>query len=136
MNDTIQTFDVPAILRNRPHLDLAESAADTEAGEAFRILAPFGTGGLVVGGFTGQTPWEIHPETDELLYALEGEAEVTILTDSGTQHGILHQGQACIVPKGLWHRQFARSGVKFLAISGPGAHSWADDPRREPGKPG
>ncbi len=30
---------------------------------------------LVVGGFTGQTPWEIHPETDELLYAVEGEAE-------------------------------------------------------------
>jgi mannose-6-phosphate isomerase-like protein (cupin superfamily) len=133
VNDTVQTFDVPAILRNRPYLDLVESAAETKAGEAFRILAPFGTGGLVVGGFTGQTPWEIHPETDELLYAVEGEAEITILTEDGTQRGILRQGEACIVPKGLWHRQLARLGVKFLAISGPGSHSWADDPRSELG---
>lgn len=133
MKETIQAFDVAAILQGLPHLDLAgeATAADTAAG-AFPMLAPFGAGGLFVGGFTGLTPWEMHPESDELLYAVEGEVEITILTENGKQHGTLRQGNACIVPKGLWHRQFAPSAVKLLAISSPGPISWADDPRTEP----
>ena len=47
----IQTFDVAAILRRLPHLDLAgeKPAADTAA-DAFPMLAPFGSGGLI-------SPW-------------------------------------------------------------------------------
>jgi mannose-6-phosphate isomerase-like protein (cupin superfamily) len=133
VSETIPTFDVALILRDflRPDCEKRFAAAAKSA-EGFRILASFGSGGLVVGGFTGETPWEVHPATDELLYAVQGEAEITILTDDGTRHGILRQGHACVVPKGLWHRQVARSGIKFLAVSGPAVHSSADDPRGEP----
>jgi mannose-6-phosphate isomerase-like protein (cupin superfamily) len=127
MNEAVQTYDVATALRDLAHPD--PSSGDG-AGDAFRILARFGAGGLVVGGFTGQTPWEIHPDTDELLYAVEGEAEITILAEDGTHRGTLRRGHICVVPKGLWHRQFARDGIKFLAISGPATHSWADDPRK------
>jgi mannose-6-phosphate isomerase-like protein (cupin superfamily) len=128
VDDRIQTFDVADILRSLPHLNLAGETT-TEDVDAFPMQAPFGTGGLFIGGFTGQSPWECHTDMDELLYAVEGEVEVTILTESGAQRGTLHQGHACIVPRGLWHRQFARSAVKLLTISGPGPVSWADDPR-------
>jgi|SRR6516225_9927680 mannose-6-phosphate isomerase-like protein (cupin superfamily) len=134
MKKPLPTFEIPAILRDLPHLDLTSDTTAAAAADAFRMLAPFGDGGLIIGGFTGRTPWELHPETDELLYALEGEVEVTILAEGGEQHGILRQGSACIVPKGLWHRQFAPLAVKLLTISGPGPVSWADDPRSEPSK--
>lgn len=131
MKNAVQIFDVPGILRGLPHLDLSQLSDPAESGDAdaFPMLAPFGTGGLFIGGFTGETPWECHTDTDELLYAVEGEVEVTILTESETLRGTLRQGQACIVPQGLWHRQFAPAAVKLLTISGPGPVSMAEDPR-------
>ena len=45
VNETIQTFDVAAILRRMPHLDLARETAGAAA-DAFPMLAPFGTSGL------------------------------------------------------------------------------------------
>jgi hypothetical protein len=77
---SIQAFDVGATLRELPHLDLTKGVPSADAAQnAFRMLAPFGSGGLIVGGFSGRTPWELHPDTDELLYALDGEVEVTLL---------------------------------------------------------
>ena len=67
----------------------------------------------------------------QLLYALDGEVEVTLLTDEGEGIAVLPQGSACVVPKGMWHRQHARSAVKLLTISGPGPISWAKDPLNE-----
>ncbi|MDR2325667.1 MAG: cupin domain-containing protein [Acidovorax sp.] len=77
----------------------------------------------------GLTPWENHPHTDELLCAVEGEVEVTLLTEAGPQTELLRQGGVCIVPQDLWHRQLARQPVKLLTISGDAQISWADDPR-------
>jgi mannose-6-phosphate isomerase-like protein (cupin superfamily) len=86
-------------------------------------------GGLYIGSFVGLTPWENHPHTDELLCAVEGEVEVTLLTEAGPQTELLRQGGVCIVPQDLWHRQLARQPVKLLTISGDAQISWADDPR-------
>lgn len=132
MNDTIQTYNVAEILANLPHLDLTRGVKGEDAAAAFPMQAPFDAGGLFIGGFTGLSPWERHPDADELLYAVDGEVELTILTDDGTRRGLLRQGEACVVPKGLWHRQFAAKAVKLLTISSGTDISMADDPRDTP----
>ena len=52
--------------------------------------------------------WEIHPDQDELLYLLEGAIDVFLRTDlESSEEDTLRfrQGQACLIPKGMWHGQ-------------------------------
>jgi hypothetical protein len=62
VNETIQTFDVAAILRRMPHLDL-DLARETAgaAADAFPMLAPFGTGGL---SGPGPVSWADDPRSE------------------------------------------------------------------------
>ncbi|MGH7778475.1 MAG: cupin domain-containing protein [Candidatus Binataceae bacterium] len=48
--------------------------------------------------------WEVHPLGDELLFLGSGEIAVTI--ETGRRHRAirLHAGEACVVPRGRWHR--------------------------------
>ncbi len=82
--------------------------------------------------FSGQTPWERHPAGDELLCALDGDVDITVLTDGGPVQTTVRAGSVFICPRGLWHRQLARRGATHLyATPLEGSeHSWADDPRR------
>jgi PhnB protein len=80
--------------------------------------------------YTGQTPWERHG-ADELLLALDGELEITVLTDQGPVKRMLRAGEAFVCPQGLWHRQYAEKSVSMLygtAIE-TSEISMADDPR-------
>ena len=45
---------------------------------------------------------EMHPDGDEILYLITGRVQISY--DSGDQPLELNSGQACIVPKGEWHR--------------------------------
>lgn len=49
----------------------------------------------------GTSPWERHPDTDELLYILEGRADVTILHDDGPVVTPVGAGRVIVVPRGL-----------------------------------
>ena len=57
--------------------------------------------------FSGQAPWERHPDGDELLHVLEGAVDLTVLTDDGPTELRLDAGSVFVCPKGLWHRQRA-----------------------------
>jgi hypothetical protein len=62
---------------------------------------------------------------------VEGEVDVTVLTDEGPVVTALGSGSACIVPRGAWHRQQPRPTVALLfatAVEGSEI-SWAGDPR-------
>ena len=64
--------------------------------------------------------WEIHPEQDELLYLLEGAIDVFLRGDlekSGEETLHLRQGQACVIPKGMWHRQEVVAPCKVLFLT-------------------
>lgn len=64
--------------------------------------------------------WEMHPEQDELLYLLEGAIDVFLRADlEGTEENAIHfgQGEACIIPKGMWHRQVVVSPCKMLFLT-------------------
>jgi quercetin dioxygenase-like cupin family protein len=112
-------------------LTITASTTAEEAGAAFPQLASFNEGGIFVGRYSGQPPWERHPKADELLHVLDGEVEVTVLTDAGPVHATVRAGSIFVVPQGLWHRPVARAAATLLsATPKPTEVSFAEDPRR------
>ena len=82
----------------------------------------------------GPSPWEMHPECDELLHIIEGKVEVEILSNEsgGSEAYTLTSGTFIVIPKGCWHRQNILERTKeYYVTPGPTLHSHSDDPRIE-----
>lgn len=111
-------------------LEMADEVGEME----FRSLAAFNDGhaGVFWSEAGGPSPWEMHPECDELLHVLEGEIEVEVLPSDG---GESIRTRVCaramlVVPRGCWHRQKMIARTKeFYLTPGPTLHSDAADPR-------
>ena len=127
----LEERDLRAALREVPHLNITSDTTGEDADAAVRNVAKIGNLTLGVMSYTGQTPWERHPDGDELLLALDGEVEVTALTDDGPVTRKLRAGEAFVCPQGLWHRQFAEKSVSMLYGTpiDTSETSMADDPR-------
>ena len=127
----LQEHDLRAALREVPHLNITADTTGEDADAAVRNVAKIGNLTLGVMSYTGQTPWERHPDGDELLLALDGELDITTLTDDGPVTRKLRAGEAFVCPQGLWHRQFAEKSVSMLYGTPVDAseNSVADDPR-------
>src|SRR5271155_5642110 len=127
----LREHDLRAALREVPHLTITEATTGEDAEAATRNVAKIGNLTLGVMSYTGQTPWERHPDGDELLLVLDGELEVTSLTDKGPVKRKLCAGEAFVCPQGLWHRQFAEKSVSMLygTPTSTSEVSTADDPR-------
>lgn len=97
----------------------------------FHNLAAFNDG--AVGVFwcgAGTSPWERHPNDDELLQVIEGEVVITVLTETDSIETTVRAGSAFVVPKGCWHRQHIPERLKELYVTpGTSDHSNAEDPR-------
>lgn len=129
------SHDLRALLASVPELQVQVDTTGEQAESAARMLDELNGSMLGLVRFTGLTPWEIHPGGDELLHVLEGEVEVTVLTDDGPVRAVLRPGSVFVVGRNLWHRQHARPAVALL-FSTPAEstdHSWAEDPRVAPG---
>jgi quercetin dioxygenase-like cupin family protein len=107
-----------------PRDDLAASRAD---------LGTFDAGTITVGSFSGESPWERHTDSDEYLHVLDGEVDVTLLTDDERFDVNVPAGSIFVVPRGAWHKQNAPGGVTVLVLrpSDHGPVSFAEDPRQE-----
>ena len=83
--------------------------------------------------FAGETPWERHPDGDELLHVLDGEVDVEVLTDDGSALVAIPAGHVFVCPRGLWHRQRPKTAatILFATPTATTEASWADDPRME-----
>jgi PhnB protein len=133
----LREHELQAALREVPHLNITEQTTGADAHAAVRNVAMLGNLTLGVMSYTGLTPWERHPGGDELLLALDGELEVTVLTDDGPVTRKLRAGEAFVCRQGLWHRQLAEKSVSML-YGTPIEHgevSTADDPRVVAAKP-
>ena len=102
----------------------------------FRTLADFGDGAIGVfwSEAGGPSPWEMHPECDELLHVLEGEIEVEVLPHQGgpAERARVATGEMIVIPRGHWHRQDVLVRTHELYLTpGPTEHSTAEDPREE-----
>lgn len=122
--------NVRARLRRERELDITAATSDAEAGAAFQQLLTLNECTLNVGRFRGLTPWERHRNGDELLHVLDGEVDLTVLTDEGPVQRTIHAGEIFVCPRGLWHRQHAAEMTTGLfATPLPSDVSWAEDPR-------
>ena len=110
--------DVRAVLASQP------------AG-TFLEIAAFNGSNVGACDITGVSPvWEMHPDTDELFYILEGEFEVTLWRGEAAEEFVAPAGSLFVVPKGVWHKPAAPNGAKFVYLTpGKSLHSQADDPR-------
>lgn len=127
----LQEHDLRAALREVPHLTITEDTTEDEANAAVRNVAKIGNLTLGVMSYTGLTPWERHPDGDELLLVLDGDLDVTVLSDEGPVTRKLRAGEAFVCPQGLWHRQNAEKSVSMLYGTPieTSEISMADDPR-------
>jgi quercetin dioxygenase-like cupin family protein len=103
--------------RTLPRRPAARRGEVAFAGTPFARLARFNRGGLFVGRFIGRTPWERHRHGDELVQVLDGEVDLTVMTRPRLMRVTLRPGSMFVVPRGLWHRQHARSGVTLLSAT-------------------
>lgn len=101
----------------------------------FSTLAAFDTGhvGVFWSEEGGPGPWEMHPNSDELLHVIEGCAEIEILPTDTTQTSDLVRldaGSYLVVPRGLWHRHNMLARTKEMYLSPADTeHSNETDPR-------
>lgn len=126
----MDAVDIQSALKAVTKLEIAEQTTSEDASAAMKILGNFNQCMVGLACFSGLTPWERHPD-DELLYALEGEVNVTILGDGDRREVTLHPGSIFVVPRSLWHNQHSRVGVKLLFVTSLEGNekSDAEDPR-------
>ena len=118
----IQMFNPAEVVANSAEMEFCELGS-YDAGGA----------GVFWSSEGGPSPWEMHPDCDELLHAIDGEIEIEILPDGGGEStkAVLKPGWYLVVPKGCWHRQYMRTAAKeFYVTPGATVHSNADDPRQ------
>ena len=108
----------------------SELAANPEG--SFLNLVAFNGSHVGACSITGVSPiWEMHPDTDEWFYILDGEFEMTLLDEETPTQVIAEAGSTFVVPKGIWHKPGAPKGSKFMYITpGQTLHSDRDDPRK------
>ncbi len=125
--------DIEAALEGLPVLEgrTPETSLDAED-EVFAVLAETEECGAYAGSFSGESPWERHPNGDELVQVLKGETTLTILGENGEDVLDMSTGMMTIVPRGRWHKFRAPNGVTVMTMTPqPTDHSAATDPRIE-----
>jgi len=62
-----------------------------------------------------QVPWHAHEDTEQVMYVLEGEVEMTI----GEETSTLRAGDVVVVNRGLHHKLYSEHGVTFMEALAP-----------------
>ena len=77
-------------------------------------------GGLLVTATTASgnsRHWEMHPNGDEALVLLEGEARIVFERPAGDEVHAMAPGTTLIVPQGTWHRAETQRGYRMLYMT-------------------
>jgi quercetin dioxygenase-like cupin family protein len=62
-----------------------------------------------------QVPWHAHEDTEQVMYILDGEVEMTIEDETST----LRAGDVVVVNRGLHHKLYSEGGVTFIEALAP-----------------
>jgi quercetin dioxygenase-like cupin family protein len=62
-----------------------------------------------------QVPWHAHEDTEQVMFILEGEVEMTIEDETKT----LTPGDVVVVSRGLHHKLYSEGGVTFMEALAP-----------------
>lgn len=113
-------FPVEALARQLQAGDIRPESDEAAAMRCMRVFGEFNGSAMGVVSFSGHTGWECHPAGDELLYYLEGEAEIRIITEAGDVRRTVRQGDVVQIPRGLWHSQKTVGEVRLFFITPTG----------------
>ncbi len=102
----------------------------------FQELSTFneGSSGVFWGEASDWSPWEMHPDCDELLHVIDGAIKLEVLPFEGEDITVvsLKTGDFSHIPRGQWHRQKLLVKTKeFYLTPGPTLHSHSLDPRKD-----
>lgn len=114
----METTDVLALLQDNPE-------------GSFLEFSQFNGWSFGTCSITGVSPgWEMHPDTDEFFYVIDGCVEITLLEGDQANHHVAPAGTSFVVPQGIWHKPGAPQGAKFIYFT-PGQSLWSEseDPR-------
>ena len=104
--------------------DRTPESTEAQLEGAFAVLADYRDGGIFIGHYAGDSAWERHVNGDEIVYVLDGETTLVLLTDDGETAATMRAGEMLVVPQNTWHRFEAPKGVKVLtATPQPTDHS-------------
>jgi quercetin dioxygenase-like cupin family protein len=62
-----------------------------------------------------QVPWHKHDDTEQVMFVLDGEVEMTIEQETAT----LKAGDVVVVNRGLHHKLYSEGGVTFMEALAP-----------------
>jgi quercetin dioxygenase-like cupin family protein len=95
----------------------------SQGAASFWKLAAFNEGNAWIGEYEGESPWEMHPEGEELSVVLHGSVDF-ILELADRVHTVpVTAGEILVIPRGIWHRQVSHGQVRSLgATSGRTEH--------------
>ena len=94
----LSPYDLRAALRGLPD-------------SSMRFIAPMNEWILNVSAGREHSQWEKH-QGDELLYVIEGAADIKIATDDGLKTTRLKKGSLFVCPDGLWHKIMPRGRIE------------------------
>ena len=97
--------------------DREPSTSGAAAADAFAELARYRDGAIFVGHYAGASEWERHAQGDEIVYAVEGETTLILLTAQGERPSRLRAGDIFVVSRNTWHRFETPQGVKILTVT-------------------
>ena len=61
--------------------------------------------------------WEVHPEADEFVYLITGEAELLLERPQGVERIAMQAGRAVVVPRGVWHTAKVLAPSRMLHVT-------------------
>jgi mannose-6-phosphate isomerase-like protein (cupin superfamily) len=61
--------------------------------------------------------WEMHPNGEEVLVMLSGDVTLVLDTARGDEAVRLLQGQAFVVPRGVWHRAVVHAPGTMIGLT-------------------
>ena len=99
---------------------------------AFARLSRYRDGAIFAAKFAGESPWERHPNGDEIVQIVDGATILHVMEEDGPRSFALSAGMVAIVPQNTWHRFEAPDGVTLMtATPQPTEHLTVDveDPR-------
>jgi quercetin dioxygenase-like cupin family protein len=62
-----------------------------------------------------QVPWHAHEDTEQVMFILDGEVDMTIEEETAT----LKPGDVVVVNRGLNHKLYSENGVTFMEALAP-----------------
>lgn len=113
----MNVFTVDQLIRQLPAVEVSPDIDADTAMRCMQVLGSFNGSAMGLVSFSGQTGWECHPAGDELLYYLEGEAEICLITEGDDIRRMVKKGDVVQIPKGLWHSQRTLSPVRLFFIT-------------------